>query len=151
MVALSSLHMFVLVRYTLLLVRLLTFTTCLPIALAILRSSAPLEIPMALTLSAVIVIVESERTLLFFWDPPTGLPSFPFRVYPIATQIHCSCQFLFCRFKNFSPETLVTFLLRLWLLQIMLYAFITFFFLLRRRAIHTWTTKHPITSVIPNG
>ena len=124
-----------LVRYTLLLVLLLTFTTCHSdnkhdlqqnTALAIVRTSAQRETPLALKLSA-IVIVESERTpTLFFWDPPTGLPSLPFRVYPITTQMQCSCQFLPCRFKNFSPETLVMFLLCLFSHQITLYAFITF-------------------------
>ncbi len=89
--------------------------------------------------------------LLFFLDPPTGLPSLPFRVYPITTQMHGSCQFLSCRFKNFSPETLVTFLLLLFSHQIIYMPSLRFFVSPRKRVIHTWTTKHPITSVIQNG
>ncbi len=65
-------------------------------------------------------------TLSLLLVPPTGLPSLPYRVYPITTQMNCSCPFLSCRFKNFSPETLVTFWLRLFSHQITLYAFTTF-------------------------
>jgi hypothetical protein len=133
-----------LLRCRLLLVELLTLTACLPTinkhdiqlnaALAIVRTSAPLETPLALKLSAT-AVVESERiaSSLFFLGTPTYLPSSPLCVFtqsPPKSRKHGSCPFLFCRFKNFSPETLVTFLLRLCLLQIiMLYAFMTFFLL----------------------
>jgi hypothetical protein len=73
---------------------------------------------MALKSSAAIVIVESERTLPLLLGPTHRPSIFAF-----------SCQLLLCRFQNFSPETLVTSLLRLQLLQIMRYAFITFFLL----------------------
>jgi hypothetical protein len=147
-----------LLRYRLLLVQLLTLTACLPTtntisnkqntALAIVRTSAPRETPLALKFSATIRVVESERTLSLLLGPTHRPPIFAFCVYPITTQMHCSCQFLSCRFKNFSPETLVTFLLRLFSRQI---TSLRLFVSPRTRAIHTWTTKHPITSEIQNG
>jgi hypothetical protein len=88
MAALSSLHMFALVGYTLLLVQLLTYIhRRLPsdnehniqqnTALAIVRASAPRETPMALNLSASIVIVESEHThSLFFWSHRPSILAF---------------------------------------------------------------------------
>ena len=75
--------MFALVRYTLLLVLLLTFTTCHSdnkhdlqqnTALAIVRTSAPRETPMALKLSATTAVVESERALPLLLGP-THRPS----------------------------------------------------------------------------
>ena len=80
-----------------------------------LDSSLFLSFP--LWFSSATLVVESERAL------PSSLL---FCVYPITIQMHCKCPFLFCRFKNFSPETLVTFLLRLFSHQITLYAFMTF-------------------------
>ncbi len=85
---------------------------------------------------------------LFFLGSSTGLPSSPFRDYPITTKMHWSCQCLFCRFKNFSPETLVTFLLRLFSHQSRSMPSLRYFGSPRTRAIHTWTTKQRITSVI---
>ena len=91
-------YMFALLRCRLLLVELLTLTACLPTtnkhdieqntALAIVRTSVPRETPMALKLSAAIVIVESERILPLRLGH-THRPSIfaPLRVYPITTQI----------------------------------------------------------------
>ena len=82
MAALSSLHMLALVRYTLLLVQLLTFTAFVPnnehdiqqnTALAIVRTSAQRETPLALKLSAT-PVVGSERTLPLLLGP-THRPS----------------------------------------------------------------------------
>ncbi len=87
-------------------------------ALAIVRTSAPRETPSALKLSAT-AVVESERTLPLLLGP-TGFPSLLF----VSTE--SPSQLLACRFKNFFPETLVTFLLRLLSHQITRYTFITF-------------------------
>jgi hypothetical protein len=116
--------------------------------LALVRTSAQRKTPLALKLSAAIVFVESGRTLPLLLGP-TGLPSLPFRVYPITTQMHCLCQFLSYRFKNFSPETLVTFFLRLFSHINM--PSLRFCVSPRTRVIHTWTAKHPTTSVVQKG
>jgi hypothetical protein len=98
---------FALVRYTLLLVQLLTFTAFVPnnehdiqqnTALAIVRTSAPRETPMALKLSAAIVIVESERNLplLLGLTHRPFIFALPFRVYPLTTQMPCSVHVHFC-------------------------------------------------------
>jgi hypothetical protein len=79
-----------LARYRLLLVQLLTFTTCRSdnkhdlqqnAALAIVRTSAPREIPMALKLSAT-AVVESERNLPLLLSPTHRPPIFDFSRLP---------------------------------------------------------------------
>jgi hypothetical protein len=92
MAALSFLYMFALVRYTLLLVLLISYIHHLPSdnehdlqqneALAIVRTSALRETPMALKLSAAIVIVESERTLPILLGHTHRPPIFAFLCLP---------------------------------------------------------------------
>ena len=94
-------------------------------ALAIVRTCVPRETPLALKLFAN-PVVESERVLPLLLGLTHRPSIFAFSCLP-NHHLNALCSHFFsCRFKKFSPETLVTFLLHLFSHQISLYAFITF-------------------------
>jgi hypothetical protein len=78
------------------------------------------EMLSASKLSARRIIVESEHNPRCFLcpSPPSSIL---FIILHIHYEMDCVRSCLFCRFKDFSPEALVTFLLRLFLNRVMLY------------------------------
>jgi hypothetical protein len=113
------------------------------------------EMLSASKLFATRIIVESEHTPLASCAPPPPPPPFFNLVLSFFFTLHyemdCACSCLFCRFKDFSPEALVTFLLRLVSNQVMLCFHDGSSFLHRTLAINTWTATKRITSVIQSG